>query len=118
MFLARLSQKHTLFLISKNEPTRLNTIESLGITKFFKTVLFVEEKSKGVFAGLGIDPKESLVVGDYLASEIRAGNDFGAITVRIRQGLFKDMVPANQQETPRHEIQTLQELDDIIRLYV
>jgi FMN phosphatase YigB (HAD superfamily) len=116
--LERLASQHTLFLVSKNEPIRIKTIETLGISQFFEKITFVEKKSKKTFIDLSIDPRETIVVGDCLGNEIEAGNDFGAITIRIQQGIFQNAIPICTLQEPAHEITFLNELESIIQKYV
>ncbi len=113
--LTDLSARYTLFLISKNEPSRTKTIHDLGLEKFFQKIIFVPEKSKALFKSLNIHPKETIVIGDYLPSEIAAGNDFGATTIRILQGKFKDLIPASPLEKPNYQIQSLSELPSLLQ---
>ena len=110
-----LSSNYTLFLVSKNEPTRTKTIRELGLEKFFQEILFVPEKSKAIFETLKINPAETLVVGDYLPSEIAAGNDFGATTVRVLQGKFKDLTPTSSLENPDYQVTSLIELSQLLK---
>jgi len=56
------------------------------------------------------DPKKILVVGDRPSSEIRAGNQLGMHTVRLRHGEFRRLEPQGREERADHEIRDLREL--------
>jgi FMN phosphatase YigB (HAD superfamily) len=49
---------------------------------------------------LGLPAEQMLIVGDRLMSEIRAGNELGMHTVRIRRGEFVAQEPQSQDEEP------------------
>lgn len=50
------------------------------------------------------DPKRILVVGDRPSSEIRAGNELGMHTVRLRHGEFRQLEPRGRIERADFEI--------------
>jgi FMN phosphatase YigB (HAD superfamily) len=56
------------------------------------------------------DPKKILVVGDRPSSEIRAGNQLGMHTVRLRHGEFRRLEPQGREEQAGHEIRDIREL--------
>jgi FMN phosphatase YigB (HAD superfamily) len=56
------------------------------------------------------DPERILVVGDRPSSEIRAGNELGMHTVRIRHGEFQRLEPKAKAERAAFEIRDLREL--------
>jgi FMN phosphatase YigB (HAD superfamily) len=55
----------------------------------------------------GLPADQMLVVGDRPMSEIRAGNDLGMHTVRIRRGEFAAQEPENSQEEPDYVVNNI-----------
>jgi FMN phosphatase YigB (HAD superfamily) len=56
---------------------------------------------------LGLKPDEMLVVGDRPMREIRAGNELGMHTVRIRRGEFAAQQPEGKLEEPDYEVRSI-----------
>lgn len=53
---------------------------------------------------LGLPPEQMLVVGDRPMAEIRAGNELGMHTIRIRRGEFAAQEPENPEEKPDYVV--------------
>lgn len=53
---------------------------------------------------------EMLIVGDRAMSEIRAGNELGMHTVRIRRGEFAAQDPQGEEEEPDYEVKYISEV--------
>ena len=115
--LKKLADKHELFLISRNEPSRKDRLEELGIKNYFKKTMFVDEKNTGIFKDLIGDSKNVLVVGDSLRDEIKTGNKLGLLTVRLKKGRFANEIPASPEEKPMFNISETTELEKIILNY-
>lgn len=113
----KISIKHGLFLISRNEPSRKDRLEKLNIKKYFQKVLFVNEKSKHLFKEITGDTKNVIVVGDSISDEIKIGNQLGFITVRLKKGKFATEIPKNKNEFAKFEITDINELETIILNY-
>lgn len=60
---------------------------------------------------LGAD--QVLIVGDRPMREIRAGNELGMHTVRIRHGEFAAQEPRDEMEQPDYEIRNISELGNL-----
>lgn len=58
----------------------------------------------------GMAAEEMLVVGDRPMSEIRAGNDLGMHTVRIRRGEFLAQEPQGPEEEPDYVVRSISEV--------
>jgi FMN phosphatase YigB (HAD superfamily) len=54
--------------------------------------------------------EQVLVIGDRPMSEIRAGNELGMHTVRIRRGEFAGQEPQGRDETPDYVVQNISEV--------
>lgn len=115
--LKRLASKHELFLISRNEPSRKDKFEKLGIKNYFQKTTFVDEKNTEMFKDLIGDSKKVLVVGDSLRDEIKIGNKLGLITVRLKNGKFANEIPVSLEEEPMFNISEITELEKIILNY-
>jgi len=112
-----LSEKHELFLVSANEPGRKERLIKLGITDFFKKVVFTNDKSPELFREIIGEEKNVIVVGDRIWGEISAGNQLGYITVWIKQGKFSMEMPITKKQRPKHVINNISELKEIIDQY-
>lgn len=114
--LQNLSNKHELFLVSRDEPGRMNRFKNLGIEKYFKKIVFTPNKTKQVFEDFGGNSSDTFVVGDCLRDEISLGNQLEFITVRIKQSRFAIEIPT-KPERPTHTISDIRELEDVISQY-
>ncbi len=115
--LQRLSARHELVLVSRNEPARKKRIEELTITNYFQKIVFVNEKSKQLFKEIAGNEKKVMVVGDSISGEITIGNQLGLITVRLKKGKFAVEIPKDNNELARYEITDINELENIIARY-
>lgn len=113
--LKKLSINHELLLVSKNELTRDDTINKLGISSYFRKIVLVEEKTKKIFTDLVGDSKDVLVVGDRIKGEIYLGNLLGLNTIWIRQGKFSNETFSTEDEKPDYIINDIKELLEIIK---
>lgn len=97
-------------------------IEVLGLRKYFDEVdicATIGEKKKlfeGIVKKFRIkDPKEVVVVGDRIDSELRFGKMLGFVTIRLIWGKYKDLKPKDEYEVPDHTIKKLSEVLVIIK---
>jgi FMN phosphatase YigB (HAD superfamily) len=58
----------------------------------------------------GVPAEQVLIVGDRLMSEIRAGNELGMHTVRIRRGEFAVQEPQAPEEEPDYVVTSIAEV--------
>ena len=115
--LSDLSGKYDLFLISKNEAGRNEILEKFGIDKFFKRIVFTDNKSVETFKEIiGVD-KNAIVVGDRVQGEIAIGNELNLITVWVKQGKFSNVIPVSKIQKPKYTINNISELKEIIKQY-
>jgi ribonucleotide monophosphatase NagD (HAD superfamily) len=112
-----LSDKHDLFLISKKEAGRNEILEKFGINKFFKKIIFTDNKSVETFQEIIGTDKSAIVVGDRVQGEITIGNELGLITVLVKQGKFSSVVPINEIQKPKYTINNISELKETIKQY-
>jgi len=115
--LKQLSINHDLFLISKNEFGRRETLDNLGIIDFFQKIFFVENKTIEIFKKVSKNNKETLIIGDRIRGEIVIGNKLNFITVWLKQGKFSNEEPINEEQKPKYIINDILELKKIIKKY-
>ncbi len=70
-------------------------------------------------AGATLGKDEIWVVGDDRATDIRMGNQVGALTVQVRTGKYADQADRTDLPVPRHVIGSVADLpglvDDVAR---
>ncbi len=110
--LETLTQKYQLFLITRNEPGRSDTIATLGIAKYFQKIAFVEEKTTDIFQRITDGNQRVIVIGDRLQDEIQIGNTLSFPTIHVEQG---EVGPPNI--VPTHRVKTIQEVRTILENY-
>lgn len=115
--LQKLSIRHELLLVSRNELMRKERLEELDIKKYFQKIVFVHEKSKQIFEEIAGTTKKVMVVGDSIRDEIKIGNQLGYITIRLKKGKFAMEIPKDDDERARYEIADMSELENIITRY-
>ena len=102
---------------------QLNRIKALKLEKYFDTFTFSEEVGKNkpaleifqlALKKANCSPSEAMMVGDNVKTDIAGANKVGMTSVWIRRGIFKDLKPDNQLETPNYIIYTLDELAHIL----
>jgi len=107
-----------IFVVSFGEPEiQKAKIRSLGLEGdlaidgiFFADrdkLLTKEAAFRKIQHSVGINPEEMLIVGDRAMSEIRAGNELGMHTVRIRRGEFASQEPQGKEEEPDYEVKDI-----------
>ncbi|NPB02211.1 MAG: TIGR02253 family HAD-type hydrolase [Methanopyri archaeon] len=95
----------------------------LGIHHFFDDVVIsedvgVEKPNPRIFkiavSRLGVAPSEALYVGDRPDRDVRGANRAGLVTVRVRQGKYRDLKPEREEDIPDFEIRRLRELKGVV----
>jgi len=103
---------------------QLNRIRALKLEKYFDIFTFSEEVGKNkpaleifqlALKKANCEASEAIMVGDNVKTDIAGANRIGMISIWIRRGIFKDIEPNNQLETPNYTIYTLNELTDILK---
>lgn len=112
-----LSDKHELFLVSKNEAGRKEKLDSLGISSFFEKIIFTNNKTTQLFSEIVNGENNVIVVGDRILGEITIGNKLNLITVWLKQGKFSNEHPVSDEQKPKHIIYDISELKEIIKNY-
>lgn len=111
--LEHLKEKVGLALIAKGDDKRREQIKQLNLQQYFPVIIIDENKNVGYFRKcmeyFDARPEETFVIGDRVKKEIRFGNEIGATTIWFRDGKYKDELPDNGVETPKHTIKNLKE---------
>lgn len=109
------------FVVSFGEPKiQKAKVRSLGLDRtpaidhiFYadrQNLLTKEGAFRQIQERLGLKPSEILVVGDRAMSEIRAGNELGMHTVRIRRGEFARQDSKGKIEQPDYTVKSISEV--------
>jgi FMN phosphatase YigB (HAD superfamily) len=109
------------FVVSFGEPrTQQAKVRALGLENnpLIERILYAdrgglltkEAAFQQVQCHTGIPPSQFLVVGDRPMSEIRAGNELGMHTVRIRRGEFAVQEPEGPEEEADYVVKNLAQI--------
>lgn len=106
-------------LVSKGNPLeQYAKIKQLQIQDCFDLILIpsTDEEKKTCFeqAAEKFPSEFTFVIGDRIDTEIQFGNELGLVTVLLKQGKYKDLVPKHSLQIPQYVITSLQELVGII----
>lgn len=107
------SQQAKVVLIGKGTQDMYDEVDRLGVKAYFSYIHFREGPKDISLYTQFIDiprPKDTVIIGDRITSEISVGNSLGATTIWIRQGKFADEAPTQPQQQPNHTITALPEL--------
>lgn len=117
--LDELRKERTLILYSRKGWDRKLLLEQLGIDTHFSAAYFVEKKTaenmRAVLDEQGLDPKETVVVGDMLTDEIYVGNQLGMKTVWFQQSRFGSIIGSSAGSDPAHTVCSIAELRNLLR---
>ena len=118
--LLKLKKRYKLGIISNGLPVKQwEKLIGLGIHHLFDTVATSGEHGLGkpqkeifefAMEKLDAKPKESIMVGDRLDTDILGGNRAGMTTIRLKRGKYRNKQPAGKEEIPDHEILDLSEI--------
>lgn len=106
-----------IVLIGKGSKEMYDEVERLGLKKYFVKIFFNEgEKQTALFTKF-VDkkmPKQTIVVGDRIRSELKIGNSLKATTIWVRQGEFAKELPESANERPAFTVTSLLELKELL----
>lgn len=107
------SKKINMILIGKGRDDMGQEVARLKVKKYFKEIIFAEgEKDIQVFKNfIGKNPKNTLVIGDRVKSELEIGKKLGALTFWLRQGKFANEEPGYKNQMPDFIATNLKELN-------
>lgn len=110
-------KNNILFLVSTNELNTSVPSKNPLISRYFKKIIVGQPKTRRLFLNIKKEfpTFEAWVVGDRIGSEIKAGNQAGCITIRIKQGKFSSEAPLDNSEIPDATVLNLMEAAEILR---
>jgi putative hydrolase of the HAD superfamily len=125
--LEQLSKKYTLALLTDGFlPAQKLKVRSLGIEKYFKSIIYTEEMGRDCWkpspAGfeklmkdLNAKPENCAYVADNPAKDFIAPNRLGFVTVQIsRPNRIHPDLPADKDASPTHLIHKLTDLQPLL----
>ncbi len=117
--LEELKRDRPLILFSRKSWDRQALIEKLGISDYFTSVHFVEQKTpenlKRVLDEHRLEPSDCVIVGDMLSDEICVGGELGMKTVWFQQSRFGAIHSTVLPCRPQHTVHSIDELRDLLR---
>lgn len=98
-------------------------IKILGLEKWFDIILIHDfekdvskfKKFKKAIKLLKLKPRNIVVVGDKISSEIRMANRLGTVSIRILTGRFNKIKPRNELEEPDYSIRKISDLLPLLK---
>ena len=119
--LKALKPKYKLALMSlagRGIERRRQDLEEEGIIDYFDSVVIDTYKTPEHFVQcmreMGVSPKDTIVVGDRTAREIKIGNELGCRTIWIQKGDYSHETPNEETGEPTMKINTIEDLLDIL----
>ena len=123
--LRRLSERFKLGVIANQRGGSAHRLQSHGLMKYFDIVYSSEEMgcSKpapnlflSALEAVGCAPEEACMVGDRIDNDIRPAKKLGMMTVRLRQGFFRNRAPENEFDIPDADIESIGDLPGVFGL--
>lgn len=118
--LEQLKGRVALAMIAKGDDERRALVKKLNLQPYFQMIVIDDNKNPEYFRRcmehFDAKPEETFVIGDRIKREIRFGNEVGATTIWFRNGKYKDELPDNGFETPKHTIKNLKEAIKLLKV--
>jgi len=128
VLLAGLIDQGLLLGLAANQPTEsLKNMERYGILKYFT----YKEVSGSIklrkpdprlllhsCQGLGVDPKEAIMIGDRIDNDIVPARMLGMAAIRFVSGRHSSQQPRSWTEAPHADVSSVDELGEAIRKFV
>jgi len=117
--LEELSERYTLALAGNQPAWIKGCLEDAGVLGLFRWQLVSEEMGVAkpdmlffhmILDGLGVSPKEAVMVGDRLDHDILPARLLGMYTVRVLVGPYAEQIPISPLHCPDRTIGSLEEL--------
>ena len=98
---------------------RWKEFKKFNLEKYFQEMDVVPRESTKEFIHIlnkiGVKPKETLIIGDRVKSEILEGNKIKATTIWFRNGKFSDEFAESENEKPDYIIFSFNEVIPIVQ---
>lgn len=111
------SKDIVISLIGKGGEDMEEEVKRLNVRKYFSFTFFAEgDKDPSVFNKIiSTNPKETVLIGDRVRSEIEIGNRLGVITIWVKQGKFAEEKPENAEQEPTYTVTVLPDCLGVIQ---
>lgn len=99
-----------MVLIGKGGEDMQQEVDRLGVKKYFQHIIFAKgDKDPQVFIPFisKNNPKETILIGDRVRSELLIGNQLGATTIWVKQGKFAAEEPEVEEQQPTYTVLNL-----------
>ena len=123
--LRRLSKKFKLGIIANQRGGSAHRLQQHGLMKYFDIVYSSEEMGRSKPApdlfisaldAVGCTPEEACMVGDRIDNDIRPAKKLGMMTVRLRQGFFRNRTAECDFDIPDADIKSIGDLPAVFGL--
>ena len=123
--LRRLSARYKLGIIANQRGGSAHRLQHHGLMKYFDIVYSSEEMGRSKPApdlflsalnAVGCHPDEACMVGDRIDNDIRPAKKLGMMTVRLRQGFFRNRLPDSEFDIPDADIVSIGDLPSVFGL--
>ena len=117
-----LSGNFKLGIIANQRGGSAHRLQAHGLMKYIDFVYSSEEMGRSKPApdlflsaldALGCAPDEACMVGDRIDNDIRPAKRLGMMTVRVRQGFYKNRVPECEFDIPDADIEGIGDLPSV-----
>ena len=112
------SKNLLIILIGKGGEDMNDEVKRLSVEDYFKEIVFAQgEKDPNIFAKYisKDEPKDTVLVGDRVRSELEIGNKLGAMTLWVKQGKFASEEPENKEQVPDYTVPNLSECQQLLK---
>ncbi|MGQ9782002.1 MAG: HAD family hydrolase [Nitrososphaeria archaeon] len=118
-----LKKKYRLGVIANQPRQTRQKMISFGLAEQFEVVVLSDDVRLRkpdtriffhAFDFSGCDPREAIMVGDRLDTDIEPARSLGMTAVRVKQGIMIHQIPLNSLEVADYEVDTLRNLVNIL----
>jgi FMN phosphatase YigB (HAD superfamily) len=123
--LSRLSERFKLGIIANQRGGSAHRLQLHGLMKYIDIVYSSEEMGRSkpapdlflsALEAVGCAPEEACMVGDRIDNDIRPAKKLGMMTVRLRQGFFRNRTPESDLDIPDADIESIGDLPRVFGL--
>ena len=123
--LRRLSARFKLGIIANQRGGSAHRLQQHGLMKYIDIVYSSEEMGRSkpapdlflsALSAVGCTPEEACMVGDRIDNDIRPAKKLGMMTVRLRQGFFRNRMPESEFDIPDADIISIGDLPGVFGL--
>lgn len=123
--LRRLSENFKLGIIANQRGGSAHRLQQHGLMKYIDIVYSSEEMGRSkpapdlflsALSAVGCAPEEACMVGDRIDNDIRPAKKLGMMTVRLRQGFFRNRTPESEFDIPDADIESIGALPRVFGL--